>query len=241
MKAIYKKELKSYFQSPLIYCIIGVFLLFSLGSFVINNLMTGSPEAAALFMGSGFIGINFIMLLLVPVITMRLFTEEKMLRTEQLLLTSPVSITSVVFAKFLSAFTVYAILIAFTLLYVLIMAATGTVNFMEVLLVYIGALLLGGSLVSIGLLVSSLTNSMVTSVLFSYGAMIFTYFYTDILYAVFSGSKIMTTIADFLSIQYNFQGFAMGLLSPQNVIYYLSFMGIFIFLTIRVIDKRRWA
>ena len=164
-----------------------------------------------------------------------------MLRTEQLLLTSPVSITSVVFAKFLSAFTVYAILIAFTLLYVLIMAATGTVNFMEVLLVYIGALLLGGSLVSIGLLVSSLTNSMVTSVLFSYGAMIFTYFYTDILYAVFSGSKIMTTIADFLSIQYNFQGFAMGLLSPQNVIYYLSFMGIFIFLTIRVIDKRRWA
>ena len=241
MGAIYKKEMKNYFQSPLIYCIIGVFLLFSLGSFVINILMTGSPEVAALFMGSRFIGINFIMLLLVPVITMRLFTEEKMLRTEQLLLTSPVSITAVVFGKFFSALTVYAILIASTLLYVVIMAVTGTLNFLEVLLVYIGALLLGGSLVSIGLLVSSLTNSMVTSVLFSYGAMVFTYFYTDILYAVFSGSKIMTTIADFLSIQYNFQGFAIGLLSPQNVIYYLSFMGVFIFLTIRVIDKRRWA
>lgn len=241
MGAIYKKEMKNYFQSPLIYCIIGVFLLFSLGSFVINILMTGSPEVAALFMGSRFIGINFIMLLLVPVITMRLFTEEKMLRTEQLLLTSPVSITAVVFGKFFSALTVYAILIASTLLYVVIMAVTGTLNFLEVLLVYIGALLLGGSLVSIGLLVSSLTNSMVTSVLFSYGAMVFTYFYTDILYTVFSGSKIVTTIADFLSIQYNFQGFAIGLLSPQNVIYYLSFMGVFIFLTIRVIDKRRWA
>ncbi len=241
MKAIYKKEMRSYFQSPLIYCIIGVFLLFSLGSFAINNLMTGSPEVAALFMGSSFIGVNFIMFLLIPVITMRLFTEEKIQRTEQLLLTSPVSITSIVFAKFLSAFTIYAILIACTIPYVLIMAATGTVDFMEAFLIYIGALLLGGALVSVGLLVSSLTNSMVTSVLFSYGAMIFINFYTDILYAIFSGSKIMTTIADFLSVQYHFQGFAMGLLSLQNVIYYLSFIGIFIFLTIRVIEKRRWA
>lgn len=241
MKAIYEKEMRSYFQSPLLYCIIGVFILFSLGSFVINNLMTGSPDAAALFMGSSFIGINFITPLLVPVITMRLFTEEKVLRTEQLLLTSPVSITSMVFAKFLSAFTIYAILIAFTLIYILIIAATGSVDFMEVLLIYIGALLLGGSLLSIGLFISAMTSTMVMSVLFSYGAMIFTYFYADIMYAIFSGNRIMTSIADFLSIHYNFQGFAMGLLSPQNVIYYLSFIGVFIFLTIRVIDKRRWA
>lgn len=234
MKAILKRELKGYFSSPLVYVIMCIFLLVSTMYFFMYNMYGGSPELTSIYFN-----LNTVALFLVPILTMRLFAEEKTQRTDQLLLTSPNSISDIVFGKYLSALIIYIIMVSYTLIFAIIIDLLTTFDWPSFLILYAGAVLLGCAFISIGLFVSSALGNMVVSALVTFGILMVTYF-ANLIPTIFGNSKLLTTIFGFFSLSSRYESFAMGLLSLDSIIYYLSFSGIFIFLTIRVIDKKRW-
>ena len=235
MKAIFKRELSSYFNSPLIYIILSVFLCASSLFFMMYNMFSGSPD-----LYNVFYGMNTILLFLVPMITMRLFSEEKTQKTDQLLLTSPNTITSVVMGKFLSAFLIYAIMISVTVIFAVIIAIFTNFDVKSFLVIYTGSLLLGAAFVSIGLFVSSAIGNVLTSALVTFGILMVSY-YAEMIPQLLGNPALLTKIFSFISLSSRYEDFVMGLLSIDGIIYYLSFAGIFIFLTIRIIDKKRWS
>lgn len=235
MKAIFKREMSSYFTSPLIYIIISVFLCVSSLFFMLYNMISGSPD-----LYNVFYSMNTMLLFLVPMITMRLFSEEKTQKTDQLLLTSPNTITSIVMGKFLSAFVIYAVMISVTIIFAVIIAIFTNFDVKSFFVLYIGALLLGASFVSIGLFVSSAIGNMLASALSTFGLLMLAY-YAEMIPQMLGNPALLTKIFNFFSLSSRFEDFVMGLLSIDGIIFYLSFTGIFIFLTIRVIDKKRWS
>lgn len=234
MKAIFKRELKAYFNSPLIYVIMSVYLLYSLVMFFINNVFSYNPELLQFFMSN-----NLLMHLIVPFITMRLFSEEKNQKTDQLLLTSPNSVTSIVMGKYLSAVAVVSIMIVTTVVYALIIDIFTTFDWPMYFMLILGALLMGLGLVSVGLLVSAIFGNVMISALVTLGLTLLMYF-SGMITAMFSSGNILGKLFGLIDLTTGFEDFALGLLSIEGIIYYLSFAALFVFLAVRVIDKRRW-
>lgn len=235
MKAILLRELRSYFNSTLIYIVISVFLVISAILYMLYNMMTGNPELLNMYYN-----LNTIFLFLVPMITMKLFSEEKSQKTDQLLLTSPNTITSIVLGKYFSALIVFMVILAFSFVYAIITAAFTNFDFVSYFVLLLGELLIGASFISVGLFVSSVIGNMVTSAFVTFGVLMVTY-YSDMIPQLFGNPKLLTTIFGFFSLSRRFDNFGIGLLGIDSIIYYLSFATIFIFLTIRAIDKRRWS
>lgn len=235
MKAIFKRELSSYFNSPLIYIILSVFLVISTLFFMMYNMLGASPD-----LYSVFYSMNTILLFLVPMITMRLFSEEKTQKTDQLLLTSPNTITSVVMGKFLSALVVYWLMISVTILFAIIIAMFTNFDFKSFFVLYTGAILMGAAFISVGLFISSAIGNILTSALATFG-LLMVFYYAEMIPLLFGRPEFLTKIFSFFSLSARFDDFIMGLLSLDGIIYYLSFAGVFVFLTIRVIDKKRWS
>ena len=236
MKAIFNRELKAYFDSPLIYILMSLFLVVSFILFMLYNIFmyrTSSLVNVAYNM-------NIMFVFLVPMVTMRLFSEEKTQKTDQLLFTSPNSITSIVMGKLLSAYVVFVMMMSVILIYALIGAIYSSFNFGAFFVLYLGELLLGMAFVSVGLFVSSVSTNLIISALVSFGLLLVFYF-SDMIPAIFSNPEWLVKIFSFFSLSYRFDNFSMGLLSWESIIYYLSFAGIFVFLTIRMIDKKRWS
>ena len=171
---------------------------------------------------------------------MRLFSEEQTQKTDQLLLTSPNSISSIVMGKFLSAFLVYALMMSLVVIYGIIISVYTTFDVVAFLFLYIAELLIGAAFVSVGLLVSSVSTSIAMSSLVTF-ALLIIFYYCEFIPALFGNPEFLVKMFSFFSLSYRFSGFTMGLLSWDSVIYYLSFAGIFVFLTIRLIDKKRWS
>lgn len=235
MKAIFKREISSYFNSPLVYIIMCVFLIVSSLFFMMYNMIGASPE-----LYNVFYNMNTILLLLIPIITMRLFSEEKNQKTDQLLLTSPNSITSIVMGKFLSAFLIFALMISVTIIFALIVAIFTTFDVKSFVVLFIGELLIGASFVSVGLFISSAIGNVLTSALATFG-LLMVFYYADMVPVLFGNPALLTKIFSFFSLSARFGDFVIGLISIDGIIFYLSFISVFIFLTIRVIDKRRWS
>lgn len=235
MKAILNRELKSYFNSPLVYILYSIFLVISFIFFMIYNIMYGNSSLLNLCYN-----LNTIFVFLVPMITMRLFSEEKTQKTDQLLLTSPNTITSIVMGKFLSAFVIYSVMLSVTVLYAIIVACFTSFDVMSYLILIIGELLLGAAFVSVGLFVSSISQSIITSALVSFG-LLSVFYFAEMIPAIFGNPEILTKIFGFFSLSLRFNNFGIGLLAIDSIIYYLSFAAIFVFLTIRMIDKKRWS
>lgn len=235
MSAILNRELKSYFNSPLVYILFSVFLVISFIFFMLYNVLYGNPGLLPVYYN-----LNTIFVFLVPIITMRLFSEEKTQRTDQLLLTSPNTITSIVMGKYLSAFIIYAIMLSVTVIYAIIIACFTSFDFLSFAVLYLGGLLIGAAFVSVGLFVSSVTNNLITSALVSFG-MLMIFYYAEMIPSFFGNPEWLTNIFGFFSLSARFDNFGMGLLAFDSIIYYLSFAAIFVFLTIRMIDKKRWS
>ena len=158
MKTIFKRDFAAYFRSPVAYAVIAAFLAVS-GFFFSNyNLLYGNVSFSYVLNS-----VSIILMVLIPIITMRLFADEKRNGTEVLLRTSPISMWSVVFGKFLAGYCVFAIMIGATVLYPIIISLYATVPFAETLGAYIGYLLVGAVFVAIGLFASSLTENQVTA------------------------------------------------------------------------------
>ena len=171
MLAIYEKELKTYFRTPLGPVFIGVFLMASAAIFIFFNLVSGVVEYP-----SYLTYVNFVFMLTVPILTMRTFSEERKLKTDQLLLTSPVKVSAMVAGKFFAAVTVFFItLLLHSLDAIIISFFSPNMYFADVLLSYIGLFLVGCTYIAIGVLVSSMTENQVVSAIVTLAAMIFVF------------------------------------------------------------------
>jgi len=238
MIAIFKRELHAYFISPIGYIFITVFLLISGAVFVFTNVMAGADASPA----SYFLFVIFSFIVLIPLLTMRLLSEERKTKTEQLILTSPVSLTGMIFAKFLAAFTLFAgtLFVSCFNFYVLyrFAATPGQTNTASLVGHVISVLLIGSAFISIGLFISALTENQLTAAIISIVTLLF--LLLSGLVSQFIGSRFIRYMLDFLSIFSRFQAFGHGLFDINAVIYYSSIVIIFLFLTIRIYEARRW-
>lgn len=256
MFAIYRKEMRSYFINPIGYVYLGVFLVFSALLCCYTTLIAGSYDTS-----SYFTYLIFTFIILVPILTMRLFAEERKLRTEQLLLTAPVTITGMVLGKYFAALTMFVggILIScinFIPLYVIGSAETKGTDYSmthigpvtgEIVGGVIAVILIGAALIAIGTLISALTENQLSAAVITIGVIA-----AMVLLNVFNllkdsdgqpiiGSYVVRAVIDWVSVISRFSGFSNGIFDYAALLYYASLAFIFLFLTVRVYEKRRWG
>jgi ABC-2 type transport system permease protein len=165
-------------------------------------------------------------------------SEEKKLKTDQLLLTAPVSLGGQVFAKFIAAFLMYILALSITLVYALVLTAYTTPGWAMVIGNYVGLLLVGGAIISIGLFISTLTESQIVAAIGTYGVVIVVLL-IDALGSIFT-SALAQKIVYSISFYNRYIEFTQGLFNLEHVIFFISFFAVFIFLTVRLLEKRRW-
>ena len=224
MWAVFKKELKTYFLSPIGYITIGVFMLMYSIFFYLTTISYGSVYLGDLYYATARYGL----LLMIPLLTMRMFSEERKNGTEQLLLTSPRSVSSIVLGKFFAAVTIILITILFSIVYAIITSFFGDVTIPTLIVTMIGFLLLAMAAVSIGMLASSITENQIISAILTIGILVAPWFLIDM-------SEIFSSI-DLID---KFLGFATGTISIADVISLLSITVMCILITIILIKRRK--
>ena len=224
MWAVFKKELKTYFLSPIGYITIGVFMLMYSIFFYLTTISYGSVYLGDLYYATARYGL----LLMIPLLTMRMFSEERKNGTEQLLLTSPRSVTSIVLGKFFAAVAIILITILFSIVYAIIISFFGDVTIPTLIVTMIGFLLLAMAAVSIGMLASSITENQIISAILTIGILVAPWFLIDM-------SEIFSSI-DLID---KFLGFATGTISIADVISLLSITVMCILITIILIKRRK--
>ncbi len=234
MKAIYKKELSQYFNSMVGYIFLGIFLLICGYCFTMYNLSAQNSDIKSFFSG-----ILIMVMFVSPMLTMRLFAEEKKIKTEQLLLTSPVSLSGIVIGKYLAAMTVFLIGIVVTFLYPFTLSLYGGFALAETLGKYIGLIIAVSAFISIGMFISVLTENQVVAGVVSYATLICLWLVGYLGQSLTSGG-ILRTILDWLSLSQRFDEMSMGVFNPASIIYYLSIAVVFLLLTVRQLEQRRW-
>jgi ABC-2 type transport system permease protein len=289
MRAIFLRELKAYFTSPIGYVFMGFFILLSGIFFAYGNLLPASSSYTGLLSS-----VTFIFLIVVPILTMRLIAEDKKQKTDQLLITSPISITGIVLGKYLAAVAVFFLTLVVTLAYPVMMSffSFGPLAWPEILGGYLGFLLLGSAFIAVGLFFSSVTDNQIIAAVVTFGALLviwildyiaqylpsdavsglvflsaaaigvaaLVFFSTRNIYITAASTAVMaggivtgyllkraffegliTKVLDWFSLLKRYNDFSLGILGLSPIVYYLSFSAAFIFLTVRMIDKRRWA
>ncbi len=256
MLAIYCKEMRSYFINPIGYIYLGVFLVFSALLCCYTTLIAGTYDTSAYFTY-----LIFAFIILIPILTMRLFAEERKMRTEQLLLTAPVTITGMVLGKYFAALTMYAsgILLScinFLPLYIIGAAERAgnpysTLHIGPVTSQIVGSLcallLLGAALIAVGTLISALTENQLSAAVITIGVIA-----AMVLLNVFNlmtdsnGQPIIASYAirfvlDWISVVSRYTAFSQGVFDFAALLYYASLAFVFLFLTVRVYEKRRWG
>lgn len=247
MFAIYKKELRSYFTTAVGYVYLGVFLAISALLCCYTTLGVGTYDTSTYFT---FIPLIFI--ILIPLLTMKIFSEEKKLRTEQLLLTAPVSITGMVMGKFLAAFTLFAGGLAISLVNFIPLCIYGAMDGLNdafpdsigpiasiIFSNFLGLLLLGAAFIAVGMFVSSLTESQLSAAVITV-VIIATMLLLNLVNG-FIENYIARFIISCISFLSRFAPFQNGQFDPSALLYFVSTAGIFLFLTVRIYDKRRWS
>lgn len=236
MVAIFKREVKSYFNSPVAYVLIGMFVLLSSIVFTLMNLNTANPDNGNFT--SNLTNMWFLLIFILPLLTMKSIAEERKNGTEVLLVTAPVTVTSIVLAKFLAVFFVFMVMTVISFIYPVLLIILGGSFSAQLLGAYIGFILLGASMIAVGIFASSLTENQIISALVSFVsliAMLFAGSLGDLLGG--TASKIL----NWFSLFSRYDDFSRGILSLSPIIYYLSFIFAFIFLTVMVIQRRRWS
>ena len=287
MTAVMMRELRSYFQTPVGYVIVGLFLLVTGVLFTVFNMLSQSSDFSS-FLSSFLI----LYVLVIPLLTMRLWSEERRQRTDQLLLTSPITVTQIVVGKFLAAFIVYLITMVVTMLYAVVVGIFGDLIVSQTIGAYIGLILLGASLISVGVLISASAENQVSAAFFSVitlllifiirivktavpqtegvasvfavaavvgiGVFFFTntrnWIVTAAISVVAAGGFVLTyfidaavfrgllgNLLDIISLFDRLASFSIGIVKLEEVVFHLSFTSVLLFITIRLIERRRWA
>lgn len=292
MGAIFRRETLSYFTSPIGYIYLAAFYAFSAFSFTSNSLRYGTTKMDGMFQQ-----LMIILIVLIPILTMRTLSEEKKNKTDQCLLTAPVGLGGIVIGKFLAAFLIFLLGIAVTLVYAVVISAFAAPDWSAILGNFVGLVLVGAAFVAVGIFCSSLTENQVVSAVISFIALIALYMLTtigDVIPADFierlmpdmnavvrtviteavaiaavavvffiSGKRAGVLVAGFivmlilglfaakgelvpvilgkLSFWERYVGFTYGLFDLSNALFFISAAAVFLFLTVRVLEKRRWA
>lgn len=237
MTAIFKRELSSYFKSPIAYIVLAVYYFITGLLFTLFCISSNSSSLQSIMTNWIFL---MLLIILIPIITMKSFADEKRQKTDQILLTSPVNLFSIVMGKFLAAFVMYACCVAIFILYAFIIAIFTAPNWAIILLTMFGLLLLGGAIISIDIFFSCLTQYQIIAVFASLGVNLFVLMFVDALPNMIT-SDAVTNIVKKLSFTQNFINFTYGVLNISNVIFFLGVIAIFVFLTMRIIEKKRWS
>jgi ABC-2 type transport system permease protein len=248
---VFKKEMRLYFTSPVAWVVFTIFLLiagyffysifafFTLASMqsAMNPQMGRDLNVTDSVMRPLFSNISVILLLLMPLVTMRLFAEERRSGTIELLLTYPVRDGAVLAGKYLAALGLYAIMIGLTLLYPGIVVYFARLEWGPILTGYLGLLLMGATFIAVGVFASSLTENQIVAAITTFGALlIFWILGWSADYAGGTAGKVM----QFLSILEHNDSFSKGVLDTKDVLYYLNFTVLALFLTLRSLEARRW-
>jgi ABC-2 type transport system permease protein len=249
---IYKKELRLYFTSPVAYVILTIFLLiagyffFSIFSFftrasmqmAMNPQMGRDLNVTDAVLRPLFSNLSVILLLLMPLVTMRLFAEERRSGTIELLLTYPVRDGAVLVGKYLAAFTMYGAMVAGTLAYPIMLVSFTRVEWGPLLTGYLGLLLMGGMFLAVGLFASSLTENQVVAAIVTFGVLLM--FWIIGWTAEFAGGPMGTVLTDLSILEHN-DTFAKGVLDTKDILYYVNFTVLALFLALRSLESRRWS
>ncbi len=234
MGAIFRREFKAYFTNPIGYVVLAVMLCISGYFFFLYNLVSGMASLSGVYRE-----LFTISLLAIPFLTMRLFSEDKRQKTDQALLTAPTGLTGIVLGKYFAAMLLYVIAISITLVYAVILALQTTPDWFVIVGNYVGLLLVGGLIITIGLLISTLTESQIIAAIGTL-AISLLLMSVDLLSVVFYNVPWLGEVIEFLSINDRYSDFVSGLIHYDNVIFFLSAQALFIFLTVRVLDSKRW-
>jgi len=229
---IFRKELRSYFNSAVAYVVIVVFLGI-VGWFYTSNLFLINSASLRLM----FDIVPWVLLLIVPAITMRLLSEEKKSGTIELLVTKPLSDTEIVLGKFLAAWALVGITLAPTLLYYITVASLGNIDHGPVVGGYVGLLLMAGVFVAISLFASSLTENQVIAFIIGFG-MVFAFFMLDKILPYVP--EWLTTTIEFLGVDYHLGNISRGVIDSRDVVYFLSLLGFTLYLTMLSLNRRKW-
>ena len=227
--------MRSYFTGVIGYVFLVVFLAASGAVFSYTTLFSMTADVTKFF--------TYMMLfsaIILPLLTMKSFSEERKIRTEQLLLTAPISITGMVFGKLLAAYTMFAGCMIISSAYFFLLQPYAYVQYAMLFGNLVAILLVGLTFISIGLFVSSLTENQLTAAVGTI-AIIVGFLLIGVIASLIPDSYAIRYVFNFFSVLNRFQGFAAGYFDIASLVYYLSVSGIFIYLTIRIYDRRRFA
>lgn len=234
MTAIYKKEMRSFFTSPTAYIVIAVFYFFA-GMFFTGYCL--SNDSGELY--SVISSMVIITLFVVPILTMRLFSEERRQKTDQTYLTAPISVLKVTLGKIFAATTVYLICLFIFVLFALVIAAFAQPAWATIFCNLFGFLLLGLAFISISTFISALTESQIIAAIGGIGVALVIYFIESV--ASFIPIEAISSAISSISFVQRYSNFALGILNISDVVFFLSVTVIFILLTVFVQEKRRWS
>jgi ABC-2 type transport system permease protein len=248
--AIAHKELKSYFSSPIAYIVLGFWaLLYGYFFVAILQYFVRQSMQMSQFQGPQAMNVNqqlirplvqnvtILVLFLMPMVTMRTYAEEKRSGTIELLLTSPITDWQIILGKFLGAMSLYATMLAVTLIHLTLLFIYGRPEWKPIVTAYLGLLLLGGCFISVGLFISSLTKNQIVAGMVTFAVFLLLWVITWI--GSFSGPTV-DQLTQYLSIIDHLDDFGKGVLDTTHIIYYLSFITFGLFLTAKSVDSERW-
>lgn len=233
MCAIFKREVFSYFNSIIGYIFIAVMYFFAGLFFWATSLYPNNAD-----LGDVYSNIFMIVMFLVPLLTMRIFSEDYRQKTDQLLITAPIRTVSIAFQKYFAACAVYGIAVSITLVYGIVISFFTIPDWITIVGNFVGVLVLGMTLISIGTFLSSITDSQIVAAISTYVVSLFIILMDGI--AQFFNGTFVYTILSYLSFSKHYKSFTMGIADFSDIIFFVSIAALFVFLSSETVEKRRW-
>ena len=235
MLSIFKREFNSYFTNPMGYVFLAVVYFFS-GMYCSMILKYNTTDITVVFSY-----LFQVLMFIIPLLCMRLMSDEKRQKTDQLLLTSPVSITGLVMGKFLAALAIYAIGLAVTVVYAIILSFFATPEWAVIVGNIFGSLIMGAAMIAICLLISACTESQIIAAIGGLAAMLMLWLLENVASLLPDSLSWLGNALSQLSFSSRYDNFCQGILHLGDVLFYISALVVFLFFTVRVIEKRRWS
>ncbi len=233
MTAVFKREFKAYFSSPVGYVILAVYFFF-LGLLFSVSYAYGDSDITSVIGG-----VTLLSAFATPILTMRLISEDTRQKTDQILITAPVKLSGIVLGKFFAALSVFALCFAPTVIFRAIIGAYVDIEITSYLYALFGMLLLGSALIAVGMFISSLTESPVIAAILSIAVNMIVIYMTS--FAQITNNSFLSTLFEEMAFIDRYQKFTENVFSIPDIVYFLSITAAFVFLTVRSLEKKRWS
>ena len=234
MATILRREIRAYFSSPIGYILLAAFWALAGWYFYASVLMTATAELRNVYNAMGTISI-----FLIPMMTMRLFSEDKRLKTDQALLTAPISLWELILGKFLSSMCIYAINVGIVLIYGITVSVFSKVEWPVTIGLFIGMMMFGGAMIAIGMFISSLTENQIIAAIGTFAVLLSVGILDNV--AEIVDNVLIKAFLYAISFNNRFYDFTLGVIQLKDVVFFLSVMFLFCYFTTRVFERRRYS